>query len=513
MSVEEKPGVGTRSNTATYRVFMGATAVALAVGLVVPFAVTEPATEEVGIAGSLGADSAAVDTSSADPAGGSNTPDALDDSTAADAADGSRSGPTTGGRAAARERAENRVVGASGPRADRSGRSDTASGDPIRVGFLVIDLGNAGGLGFPGIGSLEDQKAIYQAYVDNANANGGVGGRPIEAVFAAFDPANNASFRAACLQLTEDEKVFAAVNAGGFVGDSILCFTQEHGTPFLAQTAPADFYTKSNGLLFTMFWNSDRMAANLAQEVHDLGALHGKTVGILFDLRSGPASVADELKKNVERLGHKVGHVSVFSADFGSASTQVPVEINRHRANDVDVILNMSNAVVFAQFVQQAEGQAYSLPYFNSDWNGANGDFYYSNMPASYDGNLNFTIARENEGRAGLPEPAIDAECRRLAEAAVGRSLPQDDPEDTGFSRFCNFFTVLHKGLTGAGAELTPRSFSRALQNVGEFQAPNMSTGRLEPGRFDWGASLRTMQWNAGCRCVLPVTDFRWAKH
>lgn len=492
---------------------IGAVATTLAVGLVIPFAVGEPEDDHVSAVESFDFDSvgdAPATSSSDEQSSTSNSTVPVDTA--------SNGGPSAGGSTPLVSGDVSVDSGTEGPGPGQVPAVETgkpATGDPVRVGFLLIDLGNAGGLGFPGIGSVEDQAAIYQAYVDNANANGGAGGRPIEAVFASFDPLSDASMRAACLRLTEDEKVFAALTAGGFVGDAILCFTQEHGTPLLAGVsgAPVDFYTKSNGLLFTMFSNSNRMVKNLAQEAHDLGALDGKTIGILYDLRYGPASVAEQLKREVEGLGHKVGHVTIFSADFGSASTQVPVEINRHRSANVDVMLNMSNAVAFAQFVQQADAQRYVIPYFNSDWNGANSDFYYSNMPASYNGNLNFTVARTNEGMAGLPEPALDAECRRLAEKAIGRSIPQDDPEDTTFARSCTFFTVLRMGLAGVGPNLTTARFSQSLQAVGDFPAPNMSTGRLGAGRFDWGASLRTMQWKSDCRCLLPVTDFRRAKH
>jgi hypothetical protein len=385
---------------------------------------------------------------------------------------------------------------------------------PVKVGFLLLDLAGAGGLGFPAVGSVDEQRAIYQRFTDDANAAGGIDGRKIQAVFASFDPLSEASMRNACLNLTEDQKVFVAISAGGFAGDSILCVTQEHRTPLLSGVsgAPTEFYAKSSGLLFTQFWNSDRMVANLAHEAHQLGALKNKTVGILFDLRYGPASVAQQLKREVEALGHKVGRVSIFSADLSEGSTQVPIELSQHRSAGVDVILNMANAVLFTQFVQQADGQQWIVPYHNSDWNGANSDFFFSNLPASYDGNVNFTVARVNEGRARLPEPAIDTACRLQAEAAIGRSIPQDDPENLTFDRSCSFFQLMVKGLLAAGPNPTAQSFGQGLQNLGKFELPNMFGATLAPGRFDYGTTIRTMQWKRDCKCIIPVTGFRPAK-
>ena len=393
----------------------------------------------------------------------------------------------------------------------------TAAGDaqPVRVGFLLTDLGGVSDLGFRGMGSVDEQQAIYQAYVDAANAEGGVAGRPIAAVYATYDPLSESSMRAACLELTEDQRVLVVVNTGGYIANAIRCITVEHRTPMIAGVsgAPADLYAESKGMLFTQFWNSDRMVANFANEVHRLGALQDKTVGILYDLRYGPESVARRLAQEVAALGSKVGRVSIFAADPSSASTQVPVEVSQHRAAGVDVILNMSNAIVFTQFVQEADAQRWIVPYFSSDWNGANSDFYFSNLPASFDGNLSFTVARVNEGRAGLPEPAIDAECRKRAEKAVGRSIPQDDPELLAFSRSCAYFTLLRRGLTAVGPSFTPQALSQALQSLGHFELPNMSGATLGPGRFDFGSTVRTMQWKADCKCIIPVSDFRPSKY
>ncbi|HUR78787.1 MAG TPA: ABC transporter substrate-binding protein [Acidimicrobiales bacterium] len=492
-----------RSRLSTYRMVMGATAATLLVGLALPFIVADA--EEASVSASAAQDFGALSTDETIAPGSSDStagPGATDVATGAIAGQRNSSN-AAGSRPGATSTAPRGPVAVANPNLK-----------PIKVGFLLLDLAGAAGLGFPAVGSVDEQRAIYQRFTDDANAAGGIGGRPIQAVYTTFDPLRESSMRDACLTLTDDEEVFVAISAGGFSGDSILCVTQEHRTPLLSGVsgAPMEFYAKSAGLLFTQFWNSDRMVANLAHEAHQLGALKNKTVGILYDLRYGPASVAEQLKRNVESLGYKVGRVSIFSADLSEASTQVPIELNQQKSAGVEVILNMANAVLFTQFVQQADGQQWIKPYYNSDWNGANSDFFFSNLPDSYDGNVNFTIARVNEGRAGLAEPAIDTACRRQAEKALGRSLPQDDPENLTFDRSCSFFQLMVKGLLAAGPSPTAQSFSQGLQNLGKFDLPNMFGATLAPGRFDYGTTVRTMQWKTNCKCIIPVTGFRAAK-
>jgi hypothetical protein len=299
-----------------------------------------------------------------------------------------------------------------------------------------------------------------------------VNGLRIDPVYKVYDPLSEDSMRQACIFLTEDRKVSLAIAAGGFVGSPILCFTEEHGIPLIvagSSGVPQDYYAKSNGLLFTTFMGSDRAVKNLAAEVDRLGAMKGKTVGILFDLRSGPASIAEKMKAEVEGRGHKVGRVSVFSADYATAGGQVPVEVQQHRAAGVNVILNLSHALVFTQFVQSAENQGYQPPYFSFDWNGANSDFYYSNLPPSFDGNRSFTIQRANEWRAKMPEQPIARACVAEVEEALGREIPHEDADFMSFARECAFFILMKHAL--GGPDTTGLSMSRSLQAVGPSAA------------------------------------------
>ena len=57
-------------------------------------------------------------------------------------------------------------------------------------------------------------------------------------VFAPINPIGTAPAQEACLKLTEDEKVFAAV--GFFYFDAPLCYVSQHDTPILGGTMNPD---------------------------------------------------------------------------------------------------------------------------------------------------------------------------------------------------------------------------------------------------------------------------------
>jgi ABC-type branched-subunit amino acid transport system substrate-binding protein len=400
--------------------------------------------------------------------------------------------------------------GSSGTAGGGGGTGQKASGPPLKLGVMLLDLGNVTALGFPAGAAVEDGQKVWRHWADTLNAAGGINGRPLELHFTTYDPLSESSMRQACLFLTEQRKVFAAVASAGFIGPPMLCFTEEHGTPLLAAGSsgvPQEYYARSKGLLFTSFMGSDRTVANLAHEVDKLGTLKGKKVGILFDLRSGPESIARKLEKELKDRAYNVSHVSIFSADFGTAAGQVPVEVQQHRTKS-DVIVNMSHALVFTQFVQDATSQGYVPPYFNSDWNGANGDFFYSNMPSSYNGNINFTITRFGEDRANLPEPAVDKQCREEAGKALGRDIPRNDPNGA-FYRECAFFTMAVRALVAAGATPTPASLSSGLRNAGRLTVSSFGGIAFGPSRFDGADQIRTARWQSSCKCIVPVSNFR----
>lgn len=89
--------------------------------------------------------------------------------------------------------------------------------DTIRIGLAIPDVSQFSNTG--------DQVARYRVVADEINRNGGVIGRQIELVVTERTLTDTTGFDAACVQLTEDEEVFAVVSRtpSGF-GD-MTCFT------------------------------------------------------------------------------------------------------------------------------------------------------------------------------------------------------------------------------------------------------------------------------------------------
>lgn len=131
-------------------------------------------------------------------------------------------GGTVGGQAGGDDAGGGVAAGDGGqPRAGEVGGTSAqgVTDTTIKIG-LAYDK-NAGALntafGFGGIGQV-DQKRAYDLLLDHINANGGVAGRKLEAVYHELDsvagktPEQNA--QETCATWTQDDKVFAAFDVG-----------------------------------------------------------------------------------------------------------------------------------------------------------------------------------------------------------------------------------------------------------------------------------------------------------
>ena len=113
------------------------------------------------------------------------------------------------------------------------GTGEAATGDPIKLGGLATNI--------PGVDFTWIPK-MAKIYFDCVNANGGIGGRPIEYSFedAAPDPAQLAAL---ATKLVEDDQVLAIVgNTELLECDINGAYYEEHGYhPIIAGVAPGCF--------------------------------------------------------------------------------------------------------------------------------------------------------------------------------------------------------------------------------------------------------------------------------
>ena len=409
--------------------------------------------------------------------------------------------------------------GTGAPSAAAAGPEVGVTGDAIKVGFLVLDIASATRIagGLTGIDPEQQRRAI-QAYVDDLNKRGGIGGRTVVPAYRTFDVLSADDQRAACLELTRDQKVFAIIAAGGFGGPPILCVTQEHRTPLINLSSagtPRQYVDQSGGMLFTLFQIADRQMAGWVAELDRMRALTGKKIGILSDDSSDPGDlvVGPHLMKALRDAGHEVVHRSRLDGDLAVGASQINVEVQQMRTSGAEAVLLPAFSTYASQFVGAADRQGWHPKWYVNDFANMSSQAIAANMPESFEGSLATTVARTGEDVVNRPEPQVDAACREVYERATGETLPRmkDGEYNNTYGTTlyaCGMISLLERAATAAGADLTRPRFSAAMQRLGPVSLPRFGGGAFGVGKFDATDLVRTLRWHADCTCWKPLDEF-----
>jgi hypothetical protein len=383
----------------------------------------------------------------------------------------------------------------------------------ITVAFLVADLGGVGQFGFsvPGY-DPQQQEGYLQAFINNANANGGLLGRKIVPVYVEYDPTDEDSEEAACLTATQDHTVFAAVDSpGGLSFEAQLCFTQQNHTPLLDTGSfgePEQFYAESDSNLFTIDQSGLRELGNMAHLLATEGLLKGKKIGILDRQFAGTVdTVTDGMVDVLQQLGYQVTYRVDMSMDDGTAASQVPIAAEEMQAHGVTAIMDLTDFITGTEFVQAADKSGYRPEYFASDFEANTNDTAVSAMPSSFQA-IAVTTMRTGEWREGIPEPAVDASCRETYAGATRTNLARSDPDYQAMLIACGLVDILARGIHGAGPTLTKAGFDTSVQQIGSIPFPFFGGFSYKPGKYDGGDLVRTLVYQSSCSCWMPHGAF-----
>lgn len=482
----------------TFAVLIGVVAAMLAAGLAVPIVVGERAGKAVGSAGGPALNLAGV---------GSTTSTTVRTAAAGDATSAAGGGPTAalGGAVSGAPDASGGSSVAAGVTLTASDVGVTASS--IKVGLLVPTSSAVGNTG----DQTKAQEAEFHAYTDAINAAGGINGRKIETVTATYDILDqDAGARQACLRLTEDEKVFAVFNTTGFGPPGAMCLTREKGVPFLQGSGhPDEVYAQSNGLYSSTFDSQTRNYRNLVGTLERLGVLRGKKIGVLGTEWIGLRRETEEgVVQTLRSLGYDP-FVYWLSGDPASSQSQIPIAVQQMKANGVQVQFMTVDFVSGLSFVQQADAQRYLPRYTGADPWGWTTDYTTANMPASFAGAITVTAMRLYDARAGVPEPALDAACARRFEEATGVKLDRaNDPNAlyVGSMLACGVVQRFERAASTAGPNLTRRGLVDAIAALGTIEVPFAGgPATYSRSKLDGANHYRPQQWDAGCKCWIPL--------
>lgn len=353
------------------------------------------------------------------------------------------------------------------------------SADTIKLGISIFDLSAIGR-------DNGDVPAKYQAAIDAINSSGGVLGRKIEPVFAEFSPLDTASADAACVQLTQDEEVFAVVGAQN--GDYVLCFTELHDTIFLSpQTLTSEQVARSVAPALSVAASGDLPISAGIEAMAAEGAFDGARVAVHASFDG--ADLLDAAVGTLSELG--VGVVSkTISTDLGgdlvAIRSEMSVFAQRWAADGAAVVVTVGDAGNLE--AATALGDA-GLDITLASTQPAVDATVYENYGADISG-LEGAVATSTFGYADMYEQDLNGvrECVTRFEQASGETV-NIRPETGEVANLtttvwaCQLIELFAQIAEAAGADLTNDSFRGAFESAAELRATALTAGSGGPGK------------------------------
>ncbi|HEX9767422.1 MAG TPA: hypothetical protein VGA36_11720, partial [Nitriliruptorales bacterium] len=244
---------GLRGRTYTYATLMGSVVATLLVGLLVPFVFGSPPAARPDVRNDprpLPSMAGGVPGSEPEPGQTAGATDSEPDATPSGDAPAATPAPGAAGTSPTPD-GQPSPAASSEPPAQRTASDEGVTPETVEVAFFTANFSQLARAGY-GL-DLGDEEGVYQGYIDQVNAAGGIHGRTIDPVFIPFDPADADDRRRACLEATEDHEVFATVNLVGMFGAGALCVAEEHETPLLAYLGESDSLHARSAGRYTSF--------------------------------------------------------------------------------------------------------------------------------------------------------------------------------------------------------------------------------------------------------------------
>jgi ABC-type branched-subunit amino acid transport system substrate-binding protein len=359
-----------------------------------------------------------------------------------------------------------------------------------------------------------DQELAFQTLVDDLNADGGINGRQVEAVFEAYSPVGTEDAEAACLRLTQDTEVFAVL--GGFLGPAEpanSCIVGRGDTILVGGVQSDERLAEARAPWITDRAQRARKADILLGLLEDNGDLEGASVALVTnidaeDIRGDvQAALEDHGVEPVEDLllDAPIGDIPAEDAAWGPLAERI-------RGSGADTVLIVGNP---SSAVRNLASQGLDVQLWATDEDSMQ-NLGATVEPADAEGTLTATPPTgddlwEEEAIAGCREAFADA--NPDVEVLPPSELQEgDEAWASGLLLACEFLGLFDVVATEAGADLTNVSFADAAARLDDFSFPGSPYASLGD-KTDANDSFQLAEFqadigrNGGLEPLTEITD------
>lgn len=356
-------------------------------------------------------------------------------------------------------------------------------------------------------GSSEDPVLSIQAAVDAVNASGGINGRAIDPEIVSFNPLDDASMRALCLQWTQDQHVFAVVDAQAWHDDEQLCITQENHTPLVSTwTTVNDWTARGNPYLWWTGASVNDVLSNLVSWANQSGYLKsGVKFGVVAADREGDTLAAQVLNNDLKVIGLTPTDTGSMHFDINSAAqaqAQARDIVVRFNLEGIHTIIPLLPYTDFLYLVEAAQEQQWYPRWLLSDYEYEDESALGLIDPSSsgpyakeLDGTVNPTFVNLGDPNRDYPAGSLAASCNanfiKYSGAAWQKEQQQNgntyvpwiESQGTAMTWCENIDLFAAAARTVAPGQLTQANWTRAMAQLTRWPSAEQPDLAFGPSR------------------------------
>lgn len=206
-----------------------------------------------------------------------------------------------------------------------------------------------------------NQQQVYQAYIDDINAKGGINGRKIVPDFKTYCPLSSSSDLnvALCTSFADDDKVFAVIGNltdAANDGSAETCLAKKHKTVLITYILTQQIMNLSPpGMIIYPGTTPERQDRVLLQLLQKQGRLTGKKVAVLAEAATETA-VKQVILPSLKQMGVATGtsaYLTISGSDTTAAQAQLASFIERWKSERVNALYVTGIDVASQQFMEK----------------------------------------------------------------------------------------------------------------------------------------------------------------
>jgi len=351
-----------------------------------------------------------------------------------------------------------------------------------------------------------NQQQVYQDYINDVNAHGGVAGKQIVPVFHTYCPIQNAQALALCTTFAHDDRVFAVMGTFvDFSGDAQTCLAKDHHIPLITfELTRAIVNMSPPGLIILPDPFPERLDTVLLSLLEKQGTLVGKKVAILGETVSEPV-VVNSVEPDLKRLGVNMGSTAILAitgADTSAAQGQLDSFIERWKSEHVDTLFVTGEQVASQQFMEKVRGAMPQLTLITDTGTAtmyASEEHHVGRRPNPYEGMITAggptSSEYDNSANWNYCATVYQQQTGQVApNSTVVIPLPNGKTNDLHglITDACTMVTMFHDIVNRVGPDLNAQNWVHAVDTFGPIR--NLGGGpyaSLHAGKYDTDDSFR----------------------